>query len=266
MGERKTFALVTITAEPTPTRADASKVYWTAADGDDQRWLVWSKALADAIRERKGEVLEYEVYEKKDGEGKVTSRTISGLPGVVEAEQRGGNRGGGRPWTPPDYNAQEAAKHPSFAWAYVKDLVVAGKVDLSDMEREASRCLAWLRKNSAAPASAAPQAAAPAQRPATPAPVAAKPPAPTPAPAATAPPDPYANGWPEETPASAAPTAPTAGEAAELLADAIKNFGGRFKVVKAASVVLKRSLSSNDLELLTAEELHQILAHGPVAA
>jgi hypothetical protein len=264
MGERKTFALVTISAEPTPTRADPTKSYWTAADGDDQRWLVWSKALADAIRERKGEVLEYEVYEKKDGEGKVTSRTISGLPGVVEAEQRGGNRGGGRPWTPPDYGAQEAAKHPSFAWAYVKDLVVAGKVDLADMEHEASRCLAWLRKNSAALASPAPQATAPTQRTATPAPVAAK--AQTPAPAASAPPDPYANGWPEETPAGAAGAAPASGEAAELLADAIKNFGGRFKVVKAASVVLKRSLSSNDLELLTAEELHQILAHGPVAA
>lgn len=68
---------------------------WDFRDAEGRYWKVWEFArLAEAIQERLGQAVEYDTSEKekpkKDGTGTWVSRTIYGMPGVVEKQPRAG--------------------------------------------------------------------------------------------------------------------------------------------------------------------------------
>lgn len=151
MNEKRTFTIVSIPEEPRKTQKD-DKPYWVAVDDNDDNWLCWTKELADAVRERKGQAVEYDVYVKMDGDD-VKSRTINGIPGVIEPQRKGGGKG----FTPRDYRAEEQAKWPSFCLSYAKDLCIArGDFTTQAVTTDAEAMLSWLQSKQSKAESTAP--------------------------------------------------------------------------------------------------------------
>ena len=140
MSEKKTLTIATISAEPKKTQA--GKLFWIAVDSEDVEWLCWEeKALADAVRERKLQAVEYEVNISQKGDK--TFRSIQGIPGVIEAPKRQG--GGGKSFTPRDAWAEERAKYPSFALSYAKDYLIHDSTKTpEDVTKLANTWLNWL--------------------------------------------------------------------------------------------------------------------------